>query len=83
MTSTRRNLWFDPMVWSCGLLRRGTTLSFGGSLLLTSCEKVRPDFRNFGRIIRFRLDSENPNPVHPYPLNEIDFARTVNVYSIS
>ena len=68
MTSTRRNLWFDPMVWSCGLLRRGTTLSFGGSLLLTSCEKIRPDnpdFRNFGRIIRFRPDSENPDPVHP------------------
>ena len=27
---------------------------------------IRPDFRNFGRIIRFRPDSENPDPVHPY-----------------
>ena len=30
---------------------------------------IRPDFRNFGRIIRFRPDSENPDPVHPYVLH--------------
>ena len=27
--------------------------------------KIRPDFVNFGRKIRFRPDSENPDPVHP------------------